>query len=295
MKEQIKTLAVKVFGMTDDEAQSLFTKTDDGEQISEKFIDILSKKDRERLDRIQESLKPQLSEMHDKGFKKAQKEILSKVEKEVKEKYGYETDKPLTELIDDLVSMNKNKGGIEDIKTHPDYIKLERSLQSEYIPKDKFEELTTEFEGFKTRIQREAVMNKVKEDARSVFRQLNPILSKDPKKASNQEAEFLSKLESFDYQVQEDGNHVIFREGNRLENQNLNPIAFNEFIKEKASTLFDFAEQDVKGNSGVDGPGAGASVVRFADEADFLSKYRIEQDPEKRIALYKSAQKQGIV
>jgi hypothetical protein len=294
MKEQIKTLAVKVFGMTDDEAQSLFKKTDEGETLNESFIDILSKKDRERLDRLQENFKPQLSEMHDKGYKKAQKEVLSKAEKEIKEKYGYETDKPLVELVDDLVSLNSKKGGVEDIKTHPDYIKLERSLQSEFIPKSKYEELAGEFEGYKNNIHREKTIGKVKEDARSLFRQLNPILSKDPKKASYQENEFLSKLESFDYQLQDDGNHVILKEGKRLENQNLNPIAFNEFVKEKAAMLFDFAEQPVRGNSGVDTSGTTNALV-FKDESDFMARYRSEADMDKRVAMYKAAQKQGIV
>jgi hypothetical protein len=294
MKEQIKNLAVKVFGMTDDETQSLFKTTDEGESLNDSFIEILSKKDRDRLDRLQETFKPQLSEMHDKGYKKAQKEVLSKVEKEIKEKYGYDTDKPLVELVDDLVSLNAKKGAIDDIKTHPDYIKLERSLQSEFIPKSKYEELISEFDGFKNSIHKEKTIGKVKEDARSLFRQLNPILSKDPKKASYQENEFLSKLETFEYQLQDDGNHVILKDGKRLENQNLNPIAFSEFVKEKAAMLFDFAEQEVRGNSGVDTSGT-TNVVVFKDQNDFFEKYKRELDVEKRVMMYKSAQKQGIV
>lgn len=296
MKDQIKNLAVKVFGMTDDEVQSLFKKTDEGETLNDSFVDILSKKDRERLDRIQNDHKTQLTNMHDTAYKKAQKEVLSKAEKEIKEKYGYESDKPMVELVDDLVALNQKKGGDTDIKNHPDYIKLERSLESEYIPKTKYEELEQTFGQFKTGVEREKVINKVKDDARAVFKSLNPILSKDQKKALNQESEFLSKLDTYDFQVQDDGNHVILKDGKRLENQNMNPIGFSEFIKEKASTLFDFAEQETKGSSGVSTTaGSSNGVIAFSDKNDFYSKYNKETDPEKRVLLFKSAQKQKII
>jgi len=295
MKEQIKNLAVKVIGMTDEEAQSLIKKTDDGEELAENFVEILAQKDRERIGRLQSSFKDQLTEMHDKGYKKAQKEALSKFEKEVKEKYGYETDKFGIELVDDIVSMNKGKGQVEDIKTHPEYIKLERKLQSDFIPKTEYEEITNQFESFKTNVEKQKVTSRVKEDARKLFRSLNPILSKDPKKAANQENEFLSKLDNFDYQVNDDGNHVIIKEGKRLENENLNPVAFSEFVKTKASELYDFAEQDTKGNSGVTtGTQSGGSIA-FKDKGDFLEKLNKEHSPDIRVKMYETAKKQGIL
>lgn len=295
MKEQIKTLAVKVLGMTDAEAQLLFKKTDAGEDLVEDFADILAKKDRERIERINESHKVQLTDVHDKGYKKAQKEALSNFEKQVKEKYGYETDKMGLDLVDDLVQLNKSASS-QDIKNHPDFIKLERKLESEFIPKTKFDETLTEFESFKKNVEREKVIGKVKEDARKVFRSLNPLLSKDPKRAANQESEFLAKLDGFDYQVNEDGNHVILRNGNRLENENYNPVAFNDFIKSKASDLFDFAEQRPTGNSGVNTSNSQTEGnYAFQSKDEFMKKYNSETDPAVRVKMHKAATEQKIL
>jgi len=295
MKEQIKNLAVKVFGMTDDEAQSLFKTTDEGETLIENFADVLSQKDRDRIGRIQDDFKGQLTDMHDKGYKKAQKEALSKFEQQVKEKYGYETDKMGIDLVDDIVSMNKGKGGIDDVKSHPDYIKLERQIESEFIPKTVLDEKLNEFESFKQTVEREKVIGRVKEDARKAFRSLNPLLSKDPKRAANQESEFLNKLESFDFQVQEDGNHVILKDGKRIENENFNPISFNDFIKAKASDLYDFAEQGVKGSSGVDNNGGSSSAFTWKDRSEFMNDYNKEQSPEQRVKMYEAAKENKII
>jgi hypothetical protein len=294
MKEQIKTLAVKVFGMTDDEAQSLFKTDGEKETLADNFADLLSKKDQERISRIQGEFKNKLTEMHDTGYKKAQKEVLTKAEKEIKEKYGYETDKPLPDLVSDLVEMNKGKGVNTDIKTHPEYIKLERSLQNEFVPKAKLDEVNSTFESFKKQVERDKVISVVKEDARKAFRSLNPVLSKDPAKAANQEAKFLSELDSFDFQVQPDGNHVIMKGGERLENENLNPVNFGDFIKSRASQLYDFAEQSTKGNSGVDGTGH-SSVTAFKDHNDFHLRYTAETDTAKRVELFSLAEKQGLI
>jgi hypothetical protein len=295
MKEQIKTLAVKVFGMTDDEAQSLFKKTDDGETLIENFTEILSQKDRDRITRIQEDHKNQLTELHDKGYKKAQKEVMPKFEQQIKEKYGYNTDKFGLELIDDLIAMNKGKGGIDDVKTHPDYIKLERKIESEFIPKSMLDEKLTEFESFKKAVERDKTVGKVKDDARKVFRSLNPILSKDPKRASNQESEFLAKLDSFDYQVQEDGNHVILKDGKRIENENFNPVSFADFVKAKAADLYDFADQPIKGSSGIDNGGGSSVQFAWKDKTDFMSDYNKEFDTAKRVKMFEAAKEKGIV
>lgn len=296
--KQINTFAVKVLGMTDEEVQSLYKKTDDGEAVLvDNFADILAKKDADRIASLERGYKEKQTELHDKGYQKAQKEVLGKFEKQIKEKYGFETDKMGVDLVDDLISQaSQGKEKPQDIKTHPDYIKLERQLQTDFVPKSKYEEITGEFDNFKQNVERNQVIGKVKEDARKVFRSLNPILSKDPKKAANQEAEFLSKLDTYDYQVQEDGNHVIIKNGNRLENDHKNPVIFSEFVKQKASDLYDFAEQSEKGNSGVEGGGSGSgSSMAFKDYDDFKSKYNKETNIETRVKMMDVAKQMKLL
>lgn len=296
--KQINTFAVKVLGMTDEEVQSLYKKTDEGEAVLvDNFADILAKKDADRIASLERGYKEKQTELHDKGYQKAQKEVLGKFEKQIKEKYGFETDKMGVDLVDDLISQaSQGKEKPQDIKTHPDYIKLERQLQTDFVPKSKYEEITGEFDNFKQNVERNQVIGKVKEDARKVFRSLNPILSKDPKKAANQEAEFLSKLETYDYQVQDDGNHVIIKNGNRLENDHKNPVIFSEFVKQRASDLYDFAEQSEKGNSGVEGGGSGSgSSMAFKDYDDFKSKYNKETNIETRVKMMDVAKQMKLL
>jgi|SRR6056297_2538984 len=294
MEKQIKDLAVRVFGMSDEEANSLFEKTEDGSvKLSDNLVDTFSSKHRDRIEKMQNDHRDQLTEIHDRGYKKAQKESLTKFEQQLKEKYGVNSDKFGIDLVDDVVS-NVSKKSLDDIKTHPDYVSLEKKLQDEFIPKQKFDETLSEYENFKKNVERNNTLSKVKDDARNIFRSLNPVLSKDPKKAANQEADFLAKLDGFDYQVDQSGNHLIMKDGKRIENENYNPVKFDDFVKNTASNYFDFSEQPVRGNSGVD-PNEGGSSMGFKDKSDFLKSYNAETDPSKRVKMFESAANQGII
>lgn len=294
----IKNLAVKVLGMTDEEVQSLYKKTDDGQEVLvENALDLLVNRDKQRLERIVNTHKEELTNIHDKGYKKAQKEVLSAFEQQVKEKYGYQTDKMGLELIDDLITLNKGKGN-EDIKTHPDYLKLERMLQNEYVPKSKLEEIEAQFGEFKTGIEKQKVRNVIVNDALSILDSLNPVLPQDAKKASNLKQLFLKEIENgFDFQLQEGGNHLILKDGKRLETSNMNPVAFGDFVKEKASELFDFAAQGAKGGTGTGNQGVGSQGVSLLkDREDFYKKYNDPSiDPDTRMKIFEQAKKQGII
>lgn len=310
MEKKLKKLAVNVFGLTDEEWQSLFKteKTDDGEKsvLIDGWEEKLIEKDKERVNRLKndhkEELKQAKTTMHDEGYSKAKKDERAKFEDEILKDFGVERDKMGgkygTELVKDLFQLQKGgeKGDPQEIKNHPDYIKLERKLQSEFIPKEEFEKVKGEFDKYKQDVDRNHTLSKVKEDARKIFRGLKPLLSKDPKRATNQEQDFLTKFESFDFQVQEDGNHVIMKDGKRLENDNMNPINFADYVKTKASELFDFAEQDVRGNSGVHTqPSTSQTVADIKDFSDYNDKYQRETDPEKRQKLTEAAMEKGII
>jgi hypothetical protein len=298
--EKLKALAVKVFGMTDEEAQSLITKTDDGQEVlAENFVELLAEKDKKRLERITTDHKNQLTEIHDKGYKKAQKEVLSTFEQQVKEKYGYSTEKMGIDLIDDLVALNKGKGGDVDVKTHPDYLKLEKMLQTEFVPKAKLEETLGEFEQFKAGMMKQQVRAVIAKDALSILDALNPVLPADPKNAQNLKSLFLKEIEGGnDFQPQEDGNHLILKDGKRLETENMNPVAFSDFVKSKASEIFDFATQEPKGGTGTGGAGTGGSngIGLLKDVSDFYSRYNDASiDTATRAKIFDQAKKQGLV
>jgi len=292
--KQLKDLAVKAYNMTDEEVQSLFDKTDEGEQLREDAVETLLKRDAESkkqiAKRIREELKPEMTSKFDEGYSKAKKESLEKFEKDLREKYGVESDKKGIDLIDDLVSMNKQS---EDIKTHPDYIKLERKLQGEFIPKQDYEKVSTEFNEYKQAVARDKTISRVIEDARKIFRATNPILSSDPKRAANQESEFLKQFKGFDYELQDDGQHVIIKDGKRLENENMNAVSFPEYVKARTQDLFDIKQQGEKGGAGFTAP-EGTSA-NFKTKEEFMSAYYKETDPDKRVKMMDTAKAKGIV
>lgn len=292
---QIKDLAVKVFGMTDDEVQTLFEKTDEGDVLKNDAIDLLTKRDadlkKELQKRLKDEHKVELTKKWDEAYSEAKKKERQKLEQEIKEKYGLDTDKFGVDLVDEIVSSLGTK--TTDIKTHPDYLKLERQLQSDFVPKTELEKAMSEFEGFKQTVQKEKVVGRVTEDARKIFRGLNPKLSEDAKRAANQEADFLRKLQSLDYELQEDGNHVILKDGKRLENENLNAIGFSDFVKTLTLEYFDVAEQPVKGGSGFQTQTG--SVSQWKTKAEFMTDYSKETNPEKRIQMMDSAKAKGLV
>ena len=293
--KQIKDLAVKVYGMTDDELQSLFETTEDGEKLKDDAIDVIAKKDAERVKSLQKRLKDEhkteLTEKWNEAYSEAKKKERQKLEQEIKEKYGIETDKFGVDLVDEVVSLAAKRS--DDIKTHPDYLKLERQLQSDYVPKTEYEKVRQEFEEYNKAVAREKVISRVTEDARKVFRGLNPILSQDPKRAANQEADFLRKLQGLDYELQDDGNHVILKDGKRLENENMNAITLPDFVKTMTLEYFDVAEQNTKGGAGVQTQTGFTATWKSKDE--FLSAYGRETDPAKRIQMMDAAKAKGVV
>jgi len=285
--KQLKDFAVKVIGMTDEEAAALY---DADENIKEGAFDLLASKDKERLKHIKESHKEELTNKFNEGHAKAKKEERGRFEAEIKEYFGLDTNSQGLDLIKDATALAQK----DDIKTHPDYIALEKKLQSDYIPKDDYEVIRGEYDEFKQKVQRDSILSKVRSDADSIFQSLHPQLPKDPKRAKNQKDLFFKQLEQFDYQVAEDGNHIILKDGKRLENDNMNPVLFGDFVKQKTLEFFDVDEQSTKGNSGVD-PAGRTSSASYKDKGEFYNAYAKETDREKRVAMWEAAKKQGLV
>jgi hypothetical protein len=293
--EQLKTFAVKVLGMTDEEVQSLYEKTDDGEVLRKDATDVLAKKDaankKDLINRLKDEHKSELTKKYDEAYSEAKKKELSRLEKEAREVFGVESDKTGLDLIKDIVAKNKTNS---DIKTHPDYIKLERALQEEYIPKTKYEEVQTEYQSYKQQQERARVVGRVVEDARRIFREMKPILSEDPARAANQEAEFLARFQNYDYELTEDGNHVVLKGGKRLENENMNAVLFPDLVKAETLRLYDVQQQDKKGAPGTTTQQT-TPTTKFKTKDEWYLAWNEEPDTAKRVQLFEQGRAQGFV
>ncbi len=285
--KQLKDFALKVIGMSEEEVQQLYNA--DGE-LTEEAFSTLAQRDKDRIKRIREEHKEELTQKFNEGHAKAKKEERSRYEEEIRKQFKVETDAKGVDLIKEVMS----QGNKEDVRTHPDYLALEKKLQTEYIPKEDYTVVKGEYESFRAQVERNQVLNRVKEDARKIFHQLNPVLPKDKQRAANQEKEFLRRFESFDYQLQPDGNHVIIKEGKRLENENMNPVLFADLVKESTLSMFDVQEQDARGAAGVE-PKGGGQQKKYEDKATFLDQFSNESDPAKRVEMWNAAKAQGLV
>jgi hypothetical protein len=252
MSDPLKDFAVKALNLTDDQFAAI-VYADDKQTMKETAAEDLLRLDADRVKSLKSVAKERETELHDKGYKKAQAESLSKFELQLKEEFGVkESTAQGADLVKEIVSKIGKDAKMDDdkVKLHPLYLSLERQLKEEYIAKPEYEKTVGEFTAFKSQVEREKTLYSVKSDALKVFRSLKPVMSKDPARALNQEIDFLAKLETFDYDVQADGNHIIKIEGKRLENSQGHPVSYTDFVKSQAEKYFDFEMQGERGNAG---------------------------------------------
>jgi hypothetical protein len=154
------------------------------------------------------------------------------------------------------------------------------------MPKAEYDKVKAEYDEFKTTIEKTKVTSVVKAEAIKVFRSLKPVLSKDPVRATNQESDFANKLTSYEFELQDDGNHIIKVNGKRLENANGHAVSFADFVKSEASKYYDFEQQSDKGNSGNNhDDDKNIHVTLPTTEAEYVDALANEPDPKKQVAL----------
>lgn len=286
MNELLESLVGKTLNLPKEQLAGILYEPD-GTTLKADAIEKLVEIDAQRIKSIKDAHKEDLTRMHDEGYSKGKGESLSKWEKQIKEELGLETDTKGIDLIKEAIAKNsKVEMDEEKIKLHPKYLELERKLNNEYLPKAEYDKVKAEFDEFKQQIEVTKVNSVVKQDAVRVFRSLKPVLSKDPVKSTNQETDFVNKLTQFEYELQNDGNHVIKIGGKRLETANGYPISFADFVKSEASKYYDFEQQDQRGNAGnADSDGSGGNIMFPQSEREFLEMLANETDPAKAVAL----------
>lgn len=245
-KEILFGFLTKALNKSEDEIKGIIYT--DNDELNENALDTLISVDANRIKKYKE----EGTKLFDNGYKKAQKEILSDYESKLKETFGIDTDK----IGDDLLTEIKVKTSkttvselTDDVVTkHPKFLEREKQLRKE--KELAIAEKENEFTKFKSEIERTTRVKSVKEKAADILLSLNPVLSKDAKKAENQKKMFLDTFDKFDYQIESDNSILILKEGQRLETANFHPVNFTDFVKEQAESLFDFNAQSAKVGTG---------------------------------------------
>jgi hypothetical protein len=270
-KDLLTGVLTKAYNKSSEEISDLlYDKSADSDEVTlkEGALDLVLDLDAKRVERLKSSATPskeELKRIRDQHIK----EIMEDFEKKIKAAYGYESTAKGLDLVKEIIDqVSECDISDEKVKTHPLYIELEK-LKS----KDDYEALLKEFNDYKSNQDKVSRLTRVKSDVSTIFTNLNPIESQNPVVAQNRRADFLNKFESYDYEPQENGDHLILQNGKRMEDQHGNPIKFADFVKSMAELNYDFAESDPRGsagNRGGNGQGSHLDVPKTKEE--YLSR-----------------------
>ena len=304
MKTIITGLLSKAYNFDNGKIAELFKdgETELSEDQQKEILQKLLDEDAKRVEAIKKSVdtKPAFQD----GFKKAQGEILTKFEKDLKEKFSLESDKMGLELVEELVS-KKSEGGQGGDVTE-DAIKRSKVFQDmESNLKKQIKQTETDYQAKINEIQdgykAEQTFSNVSQKALQIFNGLNPILPQNKTVADNQVKFFVNTLKDFKFDVQDERIVVMDKDGKVLEDGHGNSRSFEDIVKETASGLFEFKANNGgsgSGNGGQQGQGgsgssyAGNVPKTFEELEKVMSDASISiEDRSNIMAEYEKAQK----
>lgn len=226
----------------------------EGENITEdSILNVLLEKDAARVAQLKKATDTQGK--FQEGYAKAKKEERELFERELKEKFGVESDAKGVDLIEAIVTEKAGEAGKgkkgevteDDVKKHPVYQTLETKYRRDLTAKDA--EWKTKLEEVETNYKKNETFGTVKSKALNLLDGLKPILPGNPEIAANQKNWFVSALEGYEYEIQGDRT-VVMKDGKVVEDSHGNSLGFDELVKSKASQFFEFQKNNGGGNAG---------------------------------------------
>jgi len=199
------------------------------------------------------------------------KEGAEKLEKALKEKYDVESDLIGVELFESIVSAqveSVQKASPKDITKHPEYVKLESSIDKKLKERDK--EWQKKLSDREQEFGREKLFEKIKDRALVNLESRKPILPADPKRAQVWKETYLNELRQGNYQEGEDGMFIVLdKEGNTMKDSHGNTVTFEEFEKGISDKYFEYPAAQSRSSSGNQQTSQQSQVndPRTADEA----------------------------
>ena len=226
----------------------------------------------------------------DGQYKRGIKEGASKIENAIREKYELDSEAIGVDLVDQLVVKKVEEAktaGTKDVTKHPDYIKLQVSIDKQLKDRDK--EWEGKMEVKEKEFNKVRIFEKVREKALLNLSARNPILSSDPRKAQKWKETYLNDLRNANYmEDDEDKLIVLDAEGKPLQNPHGQTISFDEFEKGIADNYFDYpiaGARSSAGNKPDDGTGSNGFTAP-KDEDEYIGRLRDPKiTPAERIQL----------
>ena len=229
-----------------------------------------------------------LKEENDSQYKRGQKEVATKFETKLKEKYGVSSDETGIDLVDLILTteLEKVKGkGDEDITAHPEYLKLKS--ESDRMLKAKDKEWQKKIEELESKHTRESMFAKVKERAFAELDNLRPILPEDAKKAQKWKEKYIEDFRAYDF-TEQDGMIVVLKDGKPLQDSHGYNKSFADLVKETAAEIFDFQTAESRTSAANQQTQSNFAAPRNEDE--FIQKMREAKTPEEQAKVMESYQ-----
>jgi hypothetical protein len=224
---------------------------DDAGQIKSDALSSLEDQDAERV----KSNKSNAKSLRDEGYQRAQREIMTNLEKDLKKKYGHMSELHGIELINEIIGKSTASSEPtlteDDIKRHPVYrqLVLDKDEELSRIKAEAEDGLNK----FKSEISRERVMQEVRKRAMQRLDSRNPVLSSDPTKAERQKNFLLHDLMQYEFDVRQDGANtsiIVLKDGKVLENKHGHPIRFESLVDDVSDSYFDFRQAEPRSSGG---------------------------------------------
>jgi hypothetical protein len=188
---------------------------------------------------------------NDSQFKRGVKETMTKFEKELKEKYELESELTGVDLIDHLVVKKIEEAktsSTKDITKHPEYIKLQVSIDKQLKDRDK--EWEAKVVAKEAEYNKARLFEKVRERALLNLSERNPILPQDPRKAQKWKETYLNELREFNYMENGEGLVVLNADGTTLQSAHGKTITFDEFERDIADKYFEYPKAEDRSSPG---------------------------------------------
>ena len=248
-KELLMAYLSKTLNLDSDGVASLIY--DDAGQLKPDSISAIEDLDAERV----KGYKSNAKQLRDEGYQRAQREIMTNFEKELKKKYGVNTEQHGIELINEIISKSSTATDKplteDDVKRHPVYrqLLLDKDEEMGKIKSEADDVLNK----YKSEIARERTMQEVRKRALTRLDSRNPVLSSDPNKAERQKNFLLHDIMQYEYEVHQDGasnNIIVLKDGKVLENKHGHPIKFENLVDEISDGYFDFRQAEPRSSGG---------------------------------------------
>lgn len=253
MKAEERTLLdetlVNVLKLNQEELATLYNEAGDLTDLKA-VIDA----DAKRVAKFSTEKKQQL----DRGIK----EGAGKIERLIKEKYDVESDLVGVELVDLVVAKvteEASKDKMKDITKHPDYIRLQASIDKQLGDRDK--EWESKLEAQTREFNKAKLFEKIRDRALTRLEGRKPILPEDPGKAQVWKDTYLNELRNANYQEADDGTPIVLdAEGDVLKDKHGNIITFDDFEKNISDKYFEYPRGEQRTSPGNKPPQGGGGT-----------------------------------